>query len=259
MIGSLLMRVIQKGAGNAVWLHRKIRRSLGQRGVLGTARHALVVVADAAFDPIYGVDTGGRIHPSSMHDVESDNRIYGVEYKATRVDLFRQMTRASDIEPHCYTFIDYGSGKGRGLLLASQLPFRRVVGVEYSPTLHQIAEQNLHVVRFAKRRSGPVESLGPPSAREISIESVCEDAVRFQIPEEPVVLYFYNPFTRQIMESVRDNLVRSYEGNPRSIVVIYHIPAHSDVWDAVDFLKRHAWSSEYVIYKSAKSDFEGCV
>lgn len=239
------MRGIQKGAGNAVWLQRQIQRSLRQRGVLGTARHALVVVADAAFDPIYGVDTKGRIHPSSMHDVESDNRIYGNEYAATRVGLFRQMTSASDIEPHCYTFIDYGSGKGRGLLLASQLPFRRVVGVEYSPTLHQIAQQNLHVVRFAKRRSGPVES-------------VCEDAVRFHIPEEPVVLYFFNPFTRPIMESVRDNLVRSYEGNPRSIVVIYHNPVHSDVWDAVDFLKRHAWSSDYVIYKSAESGFEAC-
>jgi predicted RNA methylase len=183
-----------------------------------------------------------------MHDVESANRIYGNKYDATKVSLFRQVTGASDIEPHCYTFIDYGSGKGRVLLLASQLPFRRVVGVEYSPTLHQIAEQNLRVVRFAKRRSGPVES-------------VCEDAVRFQIPEEPVVLYFFNPFTRQIMESVRDNLVRSYEGNPRSIVVIYHNPKHSDVWDAADFLKRHAWSwsSDYVIYKSAESGFEACV
>lgn len=240
------MRGIQKGARNAVWLHLKIRRSLRQRGVLGTARHALVVVADSAFDPIYGVDTGGRIHPSRMHDVERDNRIYGSEYAATRVGLFRQMTGALDIEPHCYTFIDYGSGKGRVLLLASQLPFRRVVGVEYSPTMHQIAEQNLHHVRFTKRRSGPVES-------------VCEDAVRFHIPEEPVVLYFFNPFTRPIMESVRDNLVRSYEGNPRSIVVIYHTPAHSDVWDAVDFLERNAWSSDYVIYKSAESGFEACV
>ena len=236
----------EKGAGKALWLHRQIRRSLRQRGVLGTARHALVVIADAAFDPIYGVDTGGHIHPSSMHDVESDNRIYDREYAATRMCLFRRMTGASDIEPDCYTFIDYGSGMGRVLLLASQLPFRRVVGVEYSPTLHQIAEQNLHVVRFAKRRSGPVGS-------------VCEDAVRFHIPEEPVVLYFFNPFTRQIMESVRDNLVRSYEGNPRSIVVIYHTPAHFDVWDAVDFLKRHAWSSDYVIYKSAESGFESCV
>jgi SAM-dependent methyltransferase len=244
----LLMRGIKKGAGNAVWLHWRMRRSLRQRGVLGTVRNAPAVVTNAAFDPIHGVDTGGYVHPSSMHDVESANRIYGNKYDATKVCLFKQVTGASDIEPHCYTFIDYGSGKGRVLLLASQLPFRRVVGVEYSPTMHQIAEQNLRVVRFAKRRSGPVES-------------VCEDAVRFQIPEEPVVLYFFNPFTRQIMESVRDNLVRSYEGNPRSIVVIYHHPKHSDVWDAVDFLKRHAWSrsSDYVIYKSAESGFEACV
>jgi hypothetical protein len=128
------------------------------------------------------------------------------------------------------------------LLLASQLPFRRVVGVEYSPALHQIAERNLHVVRLAKRRSVPVES-------------VCVDAVRFHIPEEPVVLYFFNPFARQVMEHVRDNLVRSYGGNPRSIVVIYHYPKHSDVWDTVDFLKRHAWSSDYVVYKSAESGF----
>ena len=74
-----------------------------------------------------------------------------------------------------------------------------------------------------------------------------------------MVLYFFNSFTRQIMESVRDNLVRSYEGNPQSIVVIYHTPAHFDVWDAVDFLKRHAWSSDYVIYKSAESGLESCV
>lgn len=227
---------IHKGVGRALRLHRKIRRSLRLRGVLGTARSAHFLAAHAAFDLIYGVDTGGH---------------YGNEYEATRVSLFRQMIGASDIEPHCYTFIDYGSGKGRVLLLASQLPFRRVVGVEYSPALHQIAEQNLHVVRLAKRRSGPVES-------------VCVDAVRFHIPEEPVVLYFFNPFARQVMESVRDNLVRSYGGNPRSIVVIYHNPAHSDVWDAVDFLKRHAWAStpsdsyssyDYVVYKSAESGF----
>jgi hypothetical protein len=242
----LLMRRIQKAAGKAVWLHRQVRRSLRRRGVLGTARHALVVVADAAFDPIYGVDTGGHIHPRSLHDVDSDTRIYGNEYTATRWLLFKQMICASDIEAQRYTFVDYGSGKGRVLLLASQLPFRRVIGVEYSPTLQRIADQNLRVARFANRRSGPVEL-------------VRMNAVRFSIPEDPMVLYFFNPFARQIMERVRDNLARSYEINPRSIVVIYHTPAHPNVWDAVDFLERHAWSSDYVIYKSAESGFEACV
>lgn len=256
----LLMMAIYKRGGETVWLYRGVQRALRRRGVLGTARQALVMLlylllelrpsrfraraaeraADAAFDRTYGVDTGGKIEPSAMRDVESDNRIYGVHYQASRPDLFEQMIGVSDIEPHCYSFVDYGLGKGRVLLLASQLPFRRVVGVEYSPTLHRIAEQNLQVVRFADRRSGPVES-------------VCMDAVRFPIPEEPVVLYFYNPFGRRIMEGVRDNVVRSYEGNPRSIVVMYHNPVHSDVWDAVEFLRRHAWSnvkgSGYVIYK----------
>ena len=62
------------------------------------------------------------------------------------------------------------------------------------------------------------------------------------------------PCTSQIMESVRENIVRSYEANPRSIVVIYHNPQHSYVWDTVGFLRRYAWSDvkgrEYVIYKT---------
>jgi SAM-dependent methyltransferase len=242
-------------------LHRRIQRALQRRGVRGTARQALVELlgqiqrlhpsslraraaeraADTAFDRTYGVDTGGIIHPSAMSDVESKNWIHGGRYEAIRPDVFVEMIDASIIEPHCYTFIDFGSGKGRVLLLASQLPFRRVVGVEYSPSLHRIAEQNLHRVRFGDRRSG-------------SVESLCIDAVSFFIPEEPVVLFFANPFGRRIMESVRDNLVRSYEGNPRSIVVIYSTPRDSDIWDAVGFLSRHAWSSvegrEYVIYKT---------
>ena len=86
------------------------------------------------------------------------------------------------------------------------------------------------------------------------------DAVRYSIPQEPVVLYFNNPFRRPIMETIRDNVVRSYEGNPRSIVVIYYYPLCTDVWDEVGFLKRYACSNEvipsegvpqYVIYKTS--------
>jgi hypothetical protein len=241
-------------------LYRWLQRVLRRRGVLGTARRILVELpsllrllwpshrrertaersADATFDRTHSVDTGGKIHPAAMHDIESENWIYSSTYEPTRVELFEQMIGASDIEPHRFSFIDYGSGKGRVLLLAARFPFRRVVGVEHSPKLHRIAERNLRSIRFADRRSGPVES-------------ICMDAVQFRIPEEPVVLYFFNPFNRTIMHSVRDNVVRSYQGNPRSIVVIYLRPMHSDVWDEVGFLKRYAWSNEFIIYKTAHS------
>jgi hypothetical protein len=85
------------------------------------------------------------------------------------------------------------------------------------------------------------------------VESICVDVVQFRIPEESVVLYFFNPFERTIMSAVRDNVVRSYEDNPRSIVVIYLRPIHSDVWDEVGFLKRYAWSDEFTIYRTSHS------
>lgn len=245
-------------------LHRRLQRVLRRRGVLGTARRTMVELpsllrllwpshrrsrvaersaersADAAFDRTHGVDTGGEIHPAAMHDIESENWIHSYNYEPTRVGLFEHVIDASDIEPHRFSFIDYGSGKGRGLLLAARFPFRRVVGVEHSPKLHRIAQKNLRSIRFAERRSGPVES-------------ICMDAVQFRIPEESVVLYFFNPFERPIMASVRDNVVCSYEGNPKSIVVIYSRPMHSDVWDDVGFLKRYAWSDEFIIYKTSHS------
>ena len=250
----------EKGLTLYRWLQRELRR----QGVLGTARRTLAKLlsllrllwpshrrsraaertaeraADATFDRTHNVDTAGKISPVAMHDIESENWMYSVSYQPTRVELFERMIDASDIEPQRFSFIDYGSGKGRVLLLAARLPFRRVVGVEFSPKLHRIAEKNLRSLRFADRRSGPVES-------------ICMDAVQFRIPEQSVVLYFFNPFERTIMASVRDNVVRSYEGNPKSIVIIYFIPRHSDVWDEVGFLKRYAWSDEFIIYKTSHS------
>jgi predicted O-methyltransferase YrrM len=248
-------------------LYRRLQHMLRRRGVLGTVRRTLVELpsllrllrpshrrdraaeraaeraADATFDQIHSVDTGGKIHPAAMHDIESENWVYSIGYEPTQVELFERMIDASDIEPHRFSFIDYGSGKGRVLLLAARFPFRRVVGVEHSPKLHRVAEKNLRSIRFAERRSGLVES-------------ICIDAVQFRIPEESVVLYFYNPFERTIMDSVRDNVVRSYEGNPKNIVVIYLNPLHSDVWDEVGFLKRHACSDKFIkfiIYKTTHS------
>jgi hypothetical protein len=68
-----------------------------------------------------------------------------------------------------------------------------------------------------------------------------------------VVLYFFTPFERTIMRAVRNNVVRYYEDNPRSIVVIYLSPFHSDVWAEVGFLKRYTCSDKFTIYKTSHS------
>ena len=82
-----------------------------------------------------------------------------------------------------------GSGKGRALVAAA-LPFRRIVGVEFSPELEELARAN--VERFMRK-----------SAYGGSIESVCEDATAYDLPPEPLVLHFFNPFEEPVMRDVR--------------------------------------------------------
>jgi tRNA1(Val) A37 N6-methylase TrmN6 len=48
-------------------------------------------------------------------------------------------------EPGRYDFVDFGSGKGRVLLIASQFPFCQVIGVEFDRRLHAIAQENIRL------------------------------------------------------------------------------------------------------------------
>ena len=42
-----------------------------------------------------------------------------------------------------FTFIDLGCGKGRVLLMASDYPFKKIIGVEFMPELHRAAQKNI--------------------------------------------------------------------------------------------------------------------
>jgi tRNA1(Val) A37 N6-methylase TrmN6 len=80
-----------------------------------------------------------------------------------------------------YSFVDVGAGKGRALLLAAGLPFRKIVGVELSEELARIAQRNIARWNRAAR----------PKAR---IHVVQQDAAKFRWPRTPLLVYLYNPF-----------------------------------------------------------------
>jgi hypothetical protein len=63
------------------------------------------------------------------------------------------------IDPAEYTFIDFGSGKGRALLIGPCYPFRRIVGVEFAKDLHDIAQQNIGGYRSSKKRCFDIQSI----------------------------------------------------------------------------------------------------
>ena len=91
------------------------------------------------FDQMHGVDTSGLVpakHLITGHaNDEHVTAYYGVAPSILRTLIERWR---ETIPPHpisSYTFIDIGAGKGRGLLVASELRFRKVIGIELNPAL----------------------------------------------------------------------------------------------------------------------------
>src|SRR5215475_14101173 len=87
------------------------------------------------FDRVHNVDTdgqfGGWTYLSDLN-IQSPNWIDGNNYLAIAPERFNCVLQSLGISFDQYTFIDFGSGKGRALLLASEFPFKEIVGVEFA-------------------------------------------------------------------------------------------------------------------------------
>ena len=117
-----------------------------------------------------------------------------------------------------YTFIDFGSGKGRVVLIASKLPFRRCIGVELNSELNAIATQN-----FARwQQSGNARS---------PLEPVCQDALAFEFPPGPCLVYLFNPFPRSAISQLVDRIAEAFADRPGQLDLLYLNAEFRDVLD----------------------------
>src|SRR5882724_11277495 len=97
-------------------------------------------------------------------------------YSAVAPSVFREACRRwratlppSAARVAAYSFLDVGAGKGRALLLAAELPFRKVIGVELSEDLARVAQKNITIWK----------RLAHPRAK---IRVMHEDAMEFRWP-----------------------------------------------------------------------------
>ena len=136
-----------------------------------------------------------------------------------------------------FTFVDLGSGKGRTLLMASDYSFRRIVGVELLLSLHDIAQQNLRQYKSEAQKC-------------FRLESICGDATAFQFPEEPLVLFLFNPFPESGMRQVLWNLEQSLRSHPRAVYLIYHNPLLEHVFSECATLRKIVTTHQYSIFSN---------
>ena len=116
-------------------------------------------------------------------------------------------------------FLDIGCGLGRSLVVANEVGFLDLYGVDISDKLISRCGNNMTKVGLSPSLS-------------------CSDVDNFEIPSGKLVIYLFNPFGEERMTDLVKKLVcREYE-----TLVIYHNPKHSECFKNETKIKTHTWN-----------------
>lgn len=164
------------------------------------------------FDVAYGVRTSGLIagrHLGEGHAHDKHNTAYyGVAPSVWKglMKIWRESEPAANVEET--TFVDIGAGMGRAVLLAGEMQFKEVVGVELNRTLAKIAEKNLaRWIELARART------------KLSILN--QDVLEFEWPEGPCVGFMFNPFGAVVMRRLLLRVAEVFKGRPGELDLLY--------------------------------------
>ena len=169
--------------------------------------------AGQRFDAAHGVTTEALVFLGELDpDAIGPSLAYATHYEPTPVAEAVALLDASPLAPEHATFVDVGAGMGRVVLLAAARPFRRVLGLEISPALAEIARDNLASAHDA-----------PTRCRDVRIAA--GDAASFAFPRGDLVLFLYNPFSAPVLEKMLAGLESDER---REVVLLYHTALEHD-------------------------------
>jgi SAM-dependent methyltransferase len=164
-------------------------------------------------DVKFGVRTSGLIagrHLKSGHRHDRHATAYFGVAPSVFAALMRRWKRLNPaVRVEETVFLDIGAGMGRAVLLAAEMPFKEVFGIELHPTLAQIARRNLARWRAADR------------VRAARVSVIEGDAVEFRPPAAPTVAFLFNPFGGPVMKRLLKNWKEALVMQPNCLDIIY--------------------------------------
>jgi SAM-dependent methyltransferase len=159
---------------------------------------------------------------SRVLDRGLDTSGYAIEPEHQHPDRTRYVPSAWHVLPRALrylgvsdrdVFVDFGCGKGRVVHQAARWPFCRVIGVEISPSLAEIARTALAARRHQHR------------CRDVEI--VVSDATEYRVPDDLTIGYLYHPFKGETFDTVLGGIIDSIDRHPRRVRLIYVWPLES--------------------------------
>jgi SAM-dependent methyltransferase len=172
------------------------------------------------FDLKFGVNTSGLMDGTDLftgHEHDAFSTAYwGVSPSRWSEVLRRWIDTLPPGQVEDYTFVDIGCGKGRMLLIASELPFRQVIGVELNGELASIAAKNAEVWRETHLATAP-------------IHVIHQDATKIARPAGNCLFFLYNPFGPEVLRKLLAHLDDDDLKESGALDLVYLMPEFDQV------------------------------
>ena len=151
------------------------------------------------------VDKLLKIHTTGRDDSNSDQ--YRYPYEPTPYAVLERLANTGMIRKG-NTLLDYGCGKGRVDFFLSYQTRCRSVGIEYDERIYKKAVEN---------------KITAVSTGRVSFEKA--NAETFEVPEIVDRIYFFNPFSVEILQKVMARILDSYYRSMREIQMFFYYPS----------------------------------
>lgn len=140
--------------------------------------------------------------------------------------------------PARFSYLDLGCGKGRSLAIATEFPFRRIIGVEIAPEIVTVAKSNASILarRYPNRTVAEV---------------IAGDASRVSFPDGDLVVFLYHSFGKSLLELVVSRLLEAKAGC--EVFFVYENPVNGSVLDATPGFTR--WLAKTVAADATEAGY----
>ena len=167
----------------------------------------------------YGLDSSGLNNLKRLQ-LKGDRKNAEIYQGANYFLLEKLFTELDEFEIN-KSLVDFGSGKGRVMIVASYFGFKSITGVEFAKELCATARKNIipTQVKFPEKIFNVIHL----------------NAADYQIRSHENVFFFFNPFNEIVMKQVVKNILNSLRESPREVYVLYINPVHQEIFLSAGF------------------------
>jgi SAM-dependent methyltransferase len=203
------------------------------------SRVPLALAAEYLFDLRRGIRTRGF--------VRNERKLAGMSvggdpnyYQPIGLPLLRRLVSTVPVERGATTFLDLGAGRGRAVILAAELGFGRVLGVELDGELAAEGAENVRRWRAGRR--------GRTSGGQ-QVDVIQCDAAACPLPDGPLLIALFNSFGPTTLRLLLARLCDGLKGTEDPVYFAYINPVHEEILEEFPRLVPNSRGREWSVYR----------